>query len=108
MLCQFRRGFGSPRFVKRCEIHLGLPLRGDKDVPKLQVDLTLVLDGFSLDLDILVDRYDYSGHQITSKLTQQLPFRSTLVLSSGYETQTYDDQVALDAGAFLSRALRFV
>ena len=27
-----------------------------------------------------------------------MSFRSTLVLSSGYETQTYDDQVALDAG----------
>jgi hypothetical protein len=76
----------------------GISLRYQRRVNTIAPSNDLILDGFSLDEDILVDRYDYSGHQITSKLTQQLPFRSTLVLSSGYETQTYDDQVALDAG----------
>ena len=76
----------------------GISLRYQRRVNTVAPSNDLILDGFSLDEDILVDRYDYSGHQITSRLTQQLPFRSTLVLSSGYETQTYDDQVALDAG----------
>jgi hypothetical protein len=75
----------------------GLSLRYQRRVNTLAPSADLTLDGFSLDEDILVDRYDYSGHQVTSKLTQQLPLRATMVLSGGYETQTYDDQAALDA-----------
>ena len=77
---------------------IGISLRYQRRVNTVAPSNDLTFYGFSLDEDILVDRYDYSGHQITGKLTRQLPFRSTLVLSGGYETQTYDDQVALDVG----------
>ncbi len=75
----------------------GISVRYQRCVNTIAPPDNLALGGFSLDEDILVDRYDYSGHQLTGKLTQQLPLRSSLVLSGGYETQTYDDQVALDA-----------
>ncbi len=75
----------------------GLSLRYQRRVNTLVSSADLTLDGFSLDEDILVDRYDYSGHQLTVKLTQQLPLRVTMVVSGGYETQTYDNQTKLDA-----------
>jgi hypothetical protein len=78
----------------------GLSLRYQRRVNTLVSSADLTLDGFSLDEDILVDRYDYSGHQLSVKLTQQLPLRATMVVSGGYETQTYDNQTELDADSF--------
>lgn len=74
----------------------GISLRYQRRINAISPATDLTFDGFSLDEDILVDRYDYSGNQITAKLTQQLPLRATMVVSGGYETQTFDDQVALD------------
>jgi hypothetical protein len=75
----------------------GISIRYQRRVNTIAPSGDIAVEGFSLDEDILVDRYDYSGHQFTGRLTQQLPYRSTLVASTGYETQTFDDQVALDA-----------
>lgn len=75
----------------------GLSLRYQRRVNTLVSSADLTLDGFSLDEDILIDRYDYSGHQLTVKLTQQLPLCVTMVVSGGYETQTYDNQTKFDA-----------
>jgi hypothetical protein len=75
----------------------GFSLRYQRRVNTISPSTDLSLNGFSLDEDILVDRYDYSGNQVTARLTQQLPLRSTLMFSGGYESQTYDNQVALTA-----------
>ncbi len=52
--------------------------------------------------DILKDRYDYSGDQITARLTQQLPLQVQIILEGGYEKQSYKNDLALDlTGAIL-------
>ena len=48
------------------------------------------------DEDILNSRYDYGGHRLTSKLTQQLPAQTRLLIEGGYETRSYSDEFALD------------
>ena len=54
------------------------------------------------DDDILKDRYDYSGDQITARLTQQLPLQVRIILEGGYERQSYKDDMARDvSGAIL-------
>ncbi|MCY3682650.1 MAG: hypothetical protein OXH16_14710 [Gemmatimonadetes bacterium] len=54
------------------------------------------------DDDILKDRYDYSGDQITARLTQQLPLQVRFILEGGYEKQSYKDDLARDvSGAIL-------
>ncbi|MYB55635.1 MAG: hypothetical protein F4X51_04510 [Gemmatimonadetes bacterium] len=54
------------------------------------------------DDDILKDRYDYSGDQITARLTQQLPLQVRIILEGGYEKQSYKDDLARDvSGAIL-------
>jgi hypothetical protein len=54
------------------------------------------------DDDILKDRYDYSGDQITARLTQQLPLQVRIILEGGYEQQSYKDDLARDiSGAIL-------
>ncbi|MDP6037404.1 MAG: hypothetical protein QGG64_02540 [Candidatus Latescibacteria bacterium] len=54
------------------------------------------------DDDVLRDRYDYSGDQLTARLTQQLPLQVRLILEGGYEKQSYKDDLALDlAGSIL-------
>ncbi len=60
------------------------------------------------DDDILKDRYDYSGDQITARLTQQLPLQVRIILEGGYERQSYKDDLARDvSGAvFPEGALR--
>lgn len=75
----------------------GISLRYQRRINTIAPAADLSIDGFNLDEDILVDRYDYSGHETTLRLTQQLPMGATLRLAGGYETQTYDDQVALEA-----------
>lgn len=76
----------------------GISVRYQRRVNTIAPTADATLDGFSLDEDILVDRYDYGGHALTLRVTQQLPARTTLVLEAGYESQRYDGQVALDAG----------
>ena len=52
------------------------------------------------DEDILNDRYDYSGHEWSARLTQQLPMRMRLVAEGGYEIRNYQTittQAALGA-----------
>ena len=49
-----------------------------------------------LDEDLLVDRYDYGGHELTSRLTWLFPSGVTLIAEAGRETQNYDGQAALD------------
>ena len=84
------------QFAQSIRPGTGVSLRYQRRMNTISPSVDLALNGFSLDEDILVDRYDYSGNQFTARVTQQLPFRSSLVVSGGYETQTYDDQVALD------------
>lgn len=50
------------------------------------------------DDDILRDRYDYSGNEITARLTQHLPLQVRIILEAGYETRSYKDDLALDLG----------
>ncbi|MDP6778264.1 MAG: hypothetical protein QGI83_16020 [Candidatus Latescibacteria bacterium] len=52
--------------------------------------------GYSDDVDLFNDRYDYEGHEWSAKLTQQLPLRLRLVLEGGYEIRSYDGREALD------------
>ena len=54
------------------------------------------------DDDILNDRYDYSGDELTARFTQQLPLQVRIIIEGGYEKQAYKDDLALDlAGAIL-------
>ena len=48
--------------------------------------------------DILRDRYDYSGGEITARLTQHLPLQVRIILEAGRETRSYKDDLALDLG----------
>jgi len=41
------------------------------------------------DEDLFNDRYDYSGHEWTARLTQQLPDRMRLIVEGGYEVRNY-------------------
>ena len=81
----------------------GVSLRFQRRFNTLSPAQDVLFGGLRLDEDILVDRYDYSGSEYTVRLAQQLPRGASLVVHGGYETQTYDDQVALDGnGAPLS------
>ena len=42
-----------------------------------------------LDEDILVDRYDYGGHELTARLTWLFPIGVKMVIEAGQETQHY-------------------
>lgn len=48
------------------------------------------------DEDILNSRYDYGGHRVSARLTQQLPRQARLIVEGGYETRSYSDEYALD------------
>ena len=43
------------------------------------------------DADLLNDRYDYGGHELTARLTRQLPLRMRLVMEGGYEIRNYEE-----------------
>ena len=47
------------------------------------------IDFLMQDEDLLNDRYDYSGHEWTARLTQQLPDRLRLIVEGGYEMRNY-------------------
>jgi hypothetical protein len=46
--------------------------------------------------DLFNDRYDYKGHEWTFRLTQQLPRKSKLVASAGYEIRDFAGRQPLD------------
>ena len=52
--------------------------------------------GYSEDSDVFNDRYDYTGHEWTARLTQQLPWTLRAVLETGYESRHYDGRTAFD------------
>ncbi len=61
-----------------------------------QEDLLSVILRSLTDEDLLNSRYDYGGHRFSSKLTQQLPAQTRLLVEGGYEIRTYTDEFALD------------
>jgi hypothetical protein len=61
-----------------------------------QQDLLSAILRSLTDEDMLNSRYDYGGHRFTSKLTQQLPAQTRLLIEGGYETRSYSDEFALD------------
>jgi hypothetical protein len=63
----------SLRYQNRLNTHAGV---ADEDV-------------LFQDTDILNDRYDYSGHEWTARLTQQLPNRRRVIVEGGYEIRNY-------------------
>ncbi|MFT5367501.1 MAG: hypothetical protein ACI8V2_002462 [Candidatus Latescibacterota bacterium] len=62
--------------------------------------LSAILRAFT-DEDVLNSRYDYGGHRLTAKLTQQLPAQARLIAEGGYEMRSYTDEFALDLDGYL-------
>ena len=46
--------------------------------------------------DLFNDRYDYKGHEWTFRLTHQLPGKSKLVASAGYEIRDFEGRQPMD------------
>jgi len=76
----------------------GLSVRYQRRINTIAAEPNLLLDGtaFTVDEDLLVDRYDYSGHEWNTRLTQLVPLGARLILEGGYESQRFDGQPALD------------
>jgi len=75
----------------------GLSLRYQKriNITSEQDLLSAILRSLT-DEDLLNSRYDYGGHQVSARLTQQLPAQSRLIVEGGYEVRSYTDEYALD------------
>lgn len=75
----------------------GLSLRYQKRINTTsEQDLLSSILRSLTDEDLLNSRYDYGGHQVSARLTQQLPAQARLIVEGGYEVRSYTDEYALD------------
>ena len=78
--------------------HTGLSIRYQRRINLRTAQNDPLRFGASLygDDDLLRDRYDYSGDGVSARLTQQLPRQARLIVAGGFESQSYEDELALD------------
>lgn len=78
--------------------HTGLSIRYQRRINLRTAQNDPLRFGVSLygDDDLLRDRYDYSGDGVSARLTQQLPRQARLIVAGGFESQSYEDELALD------------